>query len=379
MDSKLDFIVIKNGSDSCKAGFRDDTTPKTVIPSVVAYSQNEVESGYKGGYVGNDVKSKRGDFTLKYPIERGIITNWDDMEKIWHHIFKNELKVSPEEHPVFMTETVNNPKANREKMTKIMFEKFNIPGMYLGIQSVLSLYASGRTTGIVIECGHGTTHIVPIYDGYTLAQAVTRLDFAGKDLTDYLRKILVDSGLTFASTAERETIRNIKEGLCYVALDYEQEMKTANSSSSLEKSYTLPDGQVISMNRERFQASEALFKPSLINIESTGIHQATYNSIMRCDIDVRKDMYANAVLSGGSTMYPGIADRIQKEISDLAPPTMKIKVIAQQDRENFAWIGGTLLPSLSTFEKQWITKQEYDEAGPQIIHKKCCQPIIDNE
>lgn len=339
----------------------------------------QVESGSKDGYVGNEAKSKRGDFTLKYPIERGIINNWDDMEKIWHHIFCNELKVSPEEHSVFMTEPIYNPKVNREKMTKIMFETFNVPGLYVGMQSVLSLYASGRTTGIVIESGYGVTNIVPIYDGYTLAQAVTRLDFAGKNLTDYQRKILVNSGLAFASTAETETIRNIKESVCYVALDYEQEVKTANSSSSLEKSYTLPDGQVISLNKERFQASEALFNPSLIDIESTGIHQATYNSIMRCDIDVRKDMYSNIILSGGSTMYPGIADRIQKDISDLAPPTMKIKVVSQQGREHFAWIGGTLVPSMSTFDKLWVTKQEYDEAGPHIVHKKCCQPVIDNE
>ncbi|KAG8141140.1 hypothetical protein E2320_006813 [Naja naja] len=305
-------LVCDNGSGLCKAGFAGDDAPRAVFPSIVGRPRHQgvmVGMGQKDSYVGDEAQSKRGILTLKYPIEHGIITNWDDMEK---------------EHPTLLTEAPLNPKANREKMTQIMFETFNVPAMYVAIQAVLSLYASGRTTGIVLDSGDGVTHNVPIYE------------------------------------AEREIVRDIKEKLCYVALDFENEMATAASSSSLEKSYELPDGQVITIGNERFRCPETLFQPSFIGMESAGIHETTYNSIMKCDIDIRKDLYANNVLSGGTTICShGSGFLYLRNI--IAPPERKYSV----------WIGGSILASLSTFQQMWISKPEYDEAGPSIVHRKC--------
>ncbi|KAL7086106.1 hypothetical protein ACP275_14G319400 [Erythranthe tilingii] len=372
-DEDIQPLVIDNGTHRIKAGFAGDDAPRVAFPTVIGHPRHPILTGQSEFYVGDEAQSKWDILTLNYPSEHGIINNWDDMEKIWHYMFYNELRVAPEEHPVLLTESPLNPKANREKMTEIMFETFNVPAMYIAIQAVLSLYATGRTTGVVIDCGDGVTNVAPVYEGHPLPEGNLPLDFAGGDITDYLMKILADErGYMFTTSGEREIVRDIKEKLAYVALDFEQELENAkNSSDQIDKRYELPDGQVITVGSERFRCAEVLFQPGLIGMEGSGIHEAIYNSINKCNVDVRKRLYGNVVLSGGSTMFPGIADRLSKEIAALSPSSIKIKVVGPPERKYSVWIGGSILASLSTFQQMWISKGEYEEFGGAIVHRKC--------
>ncbi|KAJ1432694.1 actin A [Ochromonadaceae sp. CCMP2298] len=331
----MQVLVVDNGSGMCKDGWAGYPDLRAVFSSAVGrpkYPRATAGMYKTNAYVGDEAQSKRGVLTLKYPIERGIVTNWDDMEKIWDHTFKKELRVKPEEHPMLLTEAPLNPKKDRERMTQIMFETFNVPAMYVHNQAVLSLYASGCTTGCVLDSG----------DGYT-----------------------------FTTTAEREIVRDVKEKLTYVALDFDAESKTASQSSALEKSYALPDGNVIVLGNERFRCAEVLFQPSLIGKKASGIHDCTFQTIMKCDVDIRKDLYANNLLAGGTTMCTGFAERLTKELTALAPLTTKIEVVAPPEREYSAWIGGFMFASADAFPKMCISKAEYDDHGPKIVNRKC--------
>ncbi|XP_047306667.1 actin-66-like [Impatiens glandulifera] len=363
-------LVFDNGTGIIKAGFAGDNDPLAVFPNVVGHPPPHTHY-WKDFFIGDEALTNRVNLNLNlnYPIEHGIVSNWDDMEKVWHQTFK-ELRVSPEDHPILLTEVPLNPEVNREKMTQIMFETFNTPSMYVANQAVLSLYETCCLTGIVLDSGEGETHVVPVYKGQVLPHATIRLDLAGRDLTDHLMKILTEGGYPFT----REIARDVKEKLTYIALDYEKEIETSRTSSSLvEKSYELPDGQVITIGAERFRCPEVLFQPSMIRMEAAaGIHEIIYNSIMNCDVNIRKDLYGHIVLNGGSTMFSGIVERMKKEITALAPSGTKINVVAHPWRKYSVWMGGSIFASLSTFKQRLIERAEYDEFGPSIVHKKCC-------
>ncbi|MES1902729.1 MAG: actin, partial [Paramarteilia canceri] len=368
-------VVIDNGSGTIKAGISGEDIPRAIFSAVVGRPKEKsamVGLNKKENFIGDEAQSKRGILKMIYPIEHGIINNWDDMEKIWYHTFYNELRVEPSECPTLLTEAPLNPKTNREKMMMTMFETFNTPEFYISIQAVLSLYSSGRTTGTIYDSGDGVTHIVPIYEGYGLPNSIFRLNLAGRDLTDHMKKLLAEGGYSFNTSAEREVVRDIKEKLCYVALDFDSELKKATDDpSSLDKSYELPDGNIINVGIERFKCPECLFCPNHIGMESPGVAELTNDSIEKCDIDIKRDLRKNIVLSGGSTLFDNIGSRLAKELQILAPTNSKVKVITPVERKYSVWIGGSILTSLATFKAMWITKAEYDECGPSIVHRKC--------
>lgn len=256
-----------------------------------------------------------------------------------------------------------------------MFETFQVQGLYVAIQAVLSLYSNGRTTGMVCDSGDGVTHTVPVFEGFSIPHAVKKNFIAGRAITDHLVNLLQAEGISEqgGQSAWKQIVRKIKEDLCYVALDPAAEKKKAADSTELQKNYELPDGQTVAINAPRFLAPEALFFPDLIKEgdEVEGMHKMSHASVQDCDIDIRKDLYGNLILSGGTTLYEGLPDRLEKEVDAMCPQSGTVKIIATQDRYYSVWTGGSTLSSLSTFESQWITKEEYAESGAEIVHRKC--------
>lgn len=369
-------VIIDLGSQYIKAGFSGNEAPSAVFPCVVGRPKVEgimVGSEQKDYFVGSQAEEKRGILRLNYPIEHGVVHDWDDLEKVLEHCFTNELRIVPSEYNIMVTEPPLNPKKNREKLVQILFDTFNVPGVYLATPPALSLYSAGKFTGVVLDCGDGVTHVVPIFDGYALSGSILRCNIAGRDITDYLVKILSESGLHLTTSAEQEIVKNIKETCGYVALDFEQEYAASKAGMGKQVNYEMPDGSVISLENERFRAPEVLFKPSLIGKDFDGIPQQVYSAIMKSDSELRTLLFQNIVLAGGSSLFPGLPERLTKELQRLAPPSIanKVKVIAVPERKYAAWIGGSILSSISTFPRMWITREDYEDAGPTIVHSKC--------
>lgn len=360
-----------------KAGMGGDDKPRAVFSAVVGLPKADAiipGAEKKDLYIGDEAQKMRGVLDIKYPVEHGIVTNWEYMKAIWNHTIYNELRMDAKECQLMLTEAPMNPKANREMMIDIAFSEFGVKAFYVGIQAVLAMFSTGRTTGIVVDSGDGVTHTVPIYETYSVPHAVKRDLLAGRDITMNLQTIMTELGYNFEGSAQFQIVREIKEALCYVSQDYKKDMADSLTKEWKEKNskpYTLPDGNVINVGNQRFRAPEIMFQPKLCGKDLPGVQTLTFNSIMECDLDARKALWENVILSGGSTMYEGYAERLQKELTALAPSAISVKVIAQPDRKYAVFLGAAQLASLSAFQNSWITKQEFDENGVGIVHRKC--------
>lgn len=352
-------IVIDNGTVTCRYGLAGEDSPEE-IPTLISKCEGEPVA------FGEEARTHPQGFTC--PIENSLITDWDAMEALWSHIMYHEMKVKPEERAVLLTEPVLNPKAQREKMVQIMFEKFNVPKTYIANAPTLALYGYGRTTGLVVDSGENSTSIVPIYEGYALPHAINRFIFGGAAITDILMNRLK---FTATSSVSRHLANKIKEEFVYLAADYDTEIKRFENDPSLSKSYILPDGTAINIGRSAFQCSEVLFRPSIGGRKCVGLDQDIHGLINKTDCDVRNDLYANIVLSGGTSMIPGFKDRLCKGLAGRANETQKIDVKCMDERKNITWIGGSILASLHTFREMWIPKYEYEEHGPTVVHRFC--------
>eukprot|EP01083_Nonionella_stella_P268060 905889_1 len=366
---KMTTIIIKNGSNRMKNGFSSDQKPQSIFPTIVGCRRHSnvcLPQPKRHPTVGHEANRFRGRHTIRHPIKRGIITDFHDMQyNIWDVLMNDELKIDKEELKcmnVLLTETHLNTKENREKMTQIMLEHFNVNGVCIANESVLSLYAVGKTTGVVLHCGQYMYHSVPIHQGHCVSNAVITMDL---NMDEYFCRILTERGYSFTTRAEKIIVQNIKEKLCYVAMDFDAEMEIYETSSELERNYELPDGYAITIGNERMRAPEILFSHS----SGKSVDECLVDSIKKCDDMNVKDLFGNIVLSGGNSSFDGMKQRLEKEMKKRV--NCDVNVIDPPDKHSLSWIGGSLLARSQSFGEMLITRDLYNEHGPKIVHQKC--------
>lgn len=330
---------------------------------------------------GDELSAVRSLLQISYPMENGIIKNWEDMEHLWDYAFYERMKINTAGRKVLLTEPPMNPVKNREKMCEVMFEKYQFSGVYVAIQAVLALYAQGLSSGVVVDSGDGVTHVVPVYESVVLNHLTRRLDVAGRDVTRNLIKLLLRRGYAFNRTADFETIRQMKEKLCYVSYDLDFDLKLSTETTTLVHNYELPDGRVIKVGSERFEAPECLFQPSLVDCEQPGVGEILFDTIQSADVDIRSTLFKQIVLSGGSSMYPGLPSRLEKELKQLwftrvlhgdasRLDKFKVRIEDPPRRRHMVFIGGAVLANImADKDHMWISKQEWEEQGPQVLSK----------
>lgn len=345
------------------------------------YSNNTEKMVIDDLMCGDEANNARSLLQITYPMDNGIIKNWEDMENIWDYAFYKKMKIDTKNQQILLTEPLLNPLKNRENMCSIMFEKYEFRNVYVALQAILALYAQGLTSGVVIDSGDGVTHMVPVYDSVIMTHLAKRLDVAGRSVTKNLINLLLRRGYSFNRTADFETVRQIKERHCYISYDLDLDKKLATETTSLVEFYELPDGRVIKIGSERFEAPECLFQPHLIDIEQPGIGELLFNMIQSVDVHIRSTLFKSIVLSGGSSMYPGFSSRLEKELKQQILfkilkgdasrlNKFKIKIDDPPKRRLLVFIGGTVLASIiSNNEQLWISKKEWEEEGPRVLKK----------
>lgn len=364
-------IIVDHSGGVLHAGLAGADAPSVVFPSIVGRPRHQgvmVGMGQKDAYVGDEAQSKRGILTLKYPVERGVVVRWDDMEKVWHHAFFGELRMAPEEHPVLLSEAPIASKQSRETTAKIMFEVFNVPGLYIAPDGVLALYASGATTGVVLMMRDGLGWVEPIYEGTLLRHAVVPVAVSPRDVTDYLAKLLAAGGQPFPTVPERDLVRALKAKHGFVAPDFAKAMAEAEGAPRVTE--TLPNGRTVTLGSERFQAPELLFQPTLAGLAGLGLHQAIHQAVQKCDPEIRADLYGNVVLAGGGTLFDGLDARLTRELRALAPPGAPVKVVAPPGRAHSVWTGASVIASLDAFQQAWLTRAQYAAGGAGAVHQR---------
>ncbi|XP_035697168.1 actin-like protein 6B [Branchiostoma floridae] len=412
-------LVFDFGAYTTRAGYAGEDSPKVEFPTHVGVVEGAepMDTGATGDkpqgaekkvYIDyNSLFVARENMEMTTPLKDGMIEDWDLFQMILDHIYKKHIHSEPELHPVLMSEAPWNVRGKRERLTELMFEHYNIPAFFLSKTAVLSAFANGRSTGIVVDSGATSTTVVPVHDGYVLQQAIVKSPLAGDFITMQCRQLFQELNIDVIppyQIAAKEQVRDTAAPVWKkknvptttksfhnymvdeVLRDFQASVLQLSDSPYEEQvavqmptiHYELPNGYNQDFGSERFRVCEALFDPSVVKGMASntmlGVGHSVTTSVGMCDIDLRPALYGSVVVTGGNSLLSGFTDRLNKELSSKTPPSMRLKMIHNSgtaERRFSSWIGGSILASLGTFQQMWISKQEYEEAGKGCVERKC--------
>ncbi|KAL3235735.1 actin-related protein 1 [Nakaseomyces bracarensis] len=361
-------IVIDNGSCVLKAGFSGDLRPNILEYNVVGNlnkSNALPTSSYRERYIGNEAQNLRIILNLNYPFQNDRIEHWDEAEDIWNYILFSKLEVENiREHPILLTESLVGSKSDKNKMCEIFYEKIGSPALFTSNEFILSLYGVGRTTGCVVTSGHSFSGVTSIIDGQQLLSSTKINRISGHAVTEYLANQLRNNhGILLNTTSDKELVRMLKERCCFVSPHTTNEKQNYHlfTSQQSPSNYKLPDGNVITIQKEKFEVPEVLFQPRLIGSSEPSIQAMVNASISEGGIEGFTKLSNSIILGGGTTQLPGFSSRLLGELTTLFGSKTDINIYAPKERRFICWIGGSVLTSLSTMKYLWTTKEQWKE------------------
>ncbi|EFC48282.1 hypothetical protein NAEGRDRAFT_46504 [Naegleria gruberi] len=374
-DSDRPVACVDMGSLNIRVGWAGDDSPQITTRSLIGYPKYKpamFASGQKYSYIGDEAISKRGVLSYRPVMHHGENVDWDHMEMLWTYLFENELRVGMKDLSIVSADAVLGCHSRREKTAQILFENFNVREWYCGLAPVMALYGTATPSGLSVCIGDGVTQLIPIVGGSVVLESAKRINFGGRNITKYLNELVISRGYYFEnSSTEQDIIRDVKEKFSYTTMDYWSACQQVVQYGSKVKEYLLPDGNVLSFGKELFQCNEAWFDPTLVQKEYPGIHQMIYNCVESMDIDNKREMYENIVLSGAATLTEGFCQRLQYEVQQLIPESVTCRVVAGNERHNNVWLGCSVLGSMTNYLYGMTMKsEEYDENGPSWVHRK---------
>ena len=371
--TKYSTVVIDVGSGLVKAGFGGEDGPRSIFNTIVGTPKQVglmVGMELKERYVGDDAISKYEIMNFSYPIQRGEVTDWDKFENLMHYLLYSEMKVVPEEVSILITESPRTSRENREKLTEILFETFNVKRLHIANSSMLGLFSYGKTSGLIVDSGFNITSTVPVYEGYPLSHASIRINIGGEDLSKNLLSMIQNNlDENYIDIKGRILADDIKEKLGYLLLNKDDD------DDVKDVTYELPDGKKIELSKELYKANEILFSPNEENEKEKGllsIKNMVIDSINKCDNEIKNDIKENICLTGGTTLLKNFPEKLKNELSESSEGT-NFNLSAEQERLFSTWIGGSIVSSLDNFQFMWVNKKEHTDNGKNllVIDSKC--------
>ena len=364
-------IVIDIGTYCIRTGFGGDSEPIHVFPTVVGKPPNtqfrQTSNSSQNIFIGESAYKNATQLVLSNPMENRIIKNLDDTQILLDFIFSSKYKVPTNKTPLVLSISPFSTEKDRENLSTLIFETFRIPLFYPGLSSSLLLYASGLTTGIAIDAGETDINIVPVYESFSMMNLAKKLEIGGKTISESIRQNLIKPGSTLSLSSERSTLHYIKEHFCYIRFDNENPEEN-DTKKPEPKFFVTPDNQKYELNDQVCKIPEMIFKPDFITVDSLGLSQLTLQTIETIDTDIKNTVQNNIVISGGTSLIKGFHQKLEKDISE---KIQSINVIAPPSRKIAPWVGGSMIASIGTFKDLALSKEEYEETGPSVVHFKC--------